>query len=239
MSCEKINWRTQRIDVRFHWWDYIWGFLQNSPVFQAVVQKCWSCTLLQLPVSHSEPACPAVVCAATLLPHFLSSWSPRWRQQLRPSLPCDVTRQVAVVWPRGVTGWRWERPRPREAGAVVSSVSVPGTSCLQRQIFQFVHTSGFRECCRAPLVSAVSWAMKQERISKSSQGTVSSGVFTHFILAVHRPILGLGWGSSVWYSCDYYSCIFALHLLNQTMPVISQKAKNGGYTFSVCIQCSC
>lgn len=115
-------------------WDFIDGmvfgvFFQNSPVLQAVVKKCWRCTLLQLPISHLEFPWKPVVCAATVLPLISFPPSPKvltGKQQLPPvtALRCHLAGNSCLA----SLGHRLtvERPRPREAGAVVNSVSVSG-----------------------------------------------------------------------------------------------------------------
>lgn len=96
-----------------------------------------------------------------------------------------------------------------------------------------------RNAAGLPLSQTFHGQWSKKGCKKSSRGTVSSAVFMHFVLAVYKPILGLGWGSYVWCSCVYYSCIFALHLFNQTETVMYQKAEICVYPFSVYIQCSC
>lgn len=115
-----------------------------------------------------------------------------------------------------------------------------GKSCLESRgsfgIFQFFHTGGFKECCWSPLAPDISWAVKQERISRSSQGTGCCAILTRFILAVCKPVLRLWRGHCLWCSWVFSCCVLSLYLPGQSKTIIYQNAKVCVYTFSVCFR---
>lgn len=137
------------------------SFLQHSLMLQAVVSTADApccCCQLRVHVGSLPPI-------SFTPPKALSG-----KKQLMPLAPCQAGSALLVPAGPGHV------PSPSRS-LLRSSSSVQGMSCLARPgavgIFQLFHASGSKECCLSRLVSDISWAMEQERIKKSSPGTMS------------------------------------------------------------------
>lgn len=113
-----------------------------------------------------------------------------------------------------------------------------GKSCLESRgsfgIFQFFHTSGFKECCWSPLAPRHFVGNEARKDMEKQPRDCLLRYLNTFYFGCLQACLQLWWGHCFWCCCVFSCCVLSLHLPSQSKTIKYQKAKVCVYTFSVC-----